>query len=189
MAEKLKVAVIVGSLRKGSITRKVAQALIGEAPATLACTIAEIGDLPLYNQDLEDDVPPPWARFRRAIQASDALLFATPEYNRSIPGGLKNALDVGSRPYGKNSFARKPGAVVSVTPGALGGLAANLALRSALVFIDVPTMQQPEAYIARAGELFDEAGAMKVKETKDFLASFMRAFADWAATITAARKN
>src|SRR5512135_2647639 len=105
MAKQLKVAVIVGSLRKASIARKVAQALIREAPPALACAIAEIGDLPLYNQDLEDDVPAPWARFRAAIQASDALLFATPEYNRSIPGGLKNAIDVGSRPYGKNSFA------------------------------------------------------------------------------------
>jgi chromate reductase, NAD(P)H dehydrogenase (quinone) len=189
MAKQLKVAVIVGSLRKASITRKVAQALIREAPPTLACAIAEIGDLALYNEDLEENAPAPWQRFRAAIQASDALLFATPEYNRSIPGGLKNALDVGSRPSGKNSFAHKPGAVVSVTPYALGGLAANLALRSALVFIDVPTMQQPEAYIAKAGELFDEAGAVKVKETKDFLASFMRAFADWTATIAAAAKR
>ena len=189
MAEQLKVAVIVGSLRKASITRKVAQALIREAPPSLACTIAEIGDLALYNQDLEDDVPAPWARFRAAIQASDALLFATPEYNRSIPGGLKNAIDVGSRPYGKNSFAGKPGAVVSVTPGALGGLAANLAVRSALVFIDVPTMQQPEAYIAKAAELFDDSGKVKIKETRDFMASFMRAFADWAATVAASRKK
>jgi chromate reductase, NAD(P)H dehydrogenase (quinone) len=189
MAQQLNVAVIIGSLRKGSLTRKVANALIRLAPPSLACSIAEIGDLPLYNQDLEDSVPEPWARFRAAIRASDAMLFVTPEYNRSIPGGLKNAIDVGSRPYGKNSFAGKSAGVVSVTPGALGGMAANIALRSALVFVDVPTMQQPEAYIAKAGEIFDDADEIKAKETRDFFTDFMRAYADWVQIIVAARKK
>jgi len=187
MAEKLKVAVIIGSLRQASITRKVANALIRLAPPPLVCSIVEIGDLALYNQDLEDNVPRTWARFRTAIQASDGMLFVTPEYNRSIPGGLKNAIDVGSRPYGKNSFAGKPAGVVSVTPGALGGMAANIALRSALIFLDVPTMQQPEAYIAKAAEIFDNAGEIKAMETRDFLTSFMRAYADWVRRIVGTR--
>ena len=109
----------------------------------------------------------------------DGVLFVTPEYNRSVPGVLKNAIDVGSRPYGKNAWAGKPGAVVSVTPGAIGGLGANHHLRQSLVFIDVPAMPQPEAYIGKAGDLFDERGDLANEPTREFASKFMNAFAAW----------
>jgi chromate reductase len=117
------------------------------------------------------------------------VLFVTPEYNRSIPGGLKNAIDVGSRPYGRNAFEGKAGGVVSVTPGAMGGFGANFAVRNAIVFLNVLTMQQPEAYIGNAKDLFDEAGELKVESTRAFLTSFMSAFADWTGLIAARKKS
>lgn len=145
------IAVIVGSLRAGSFTRKAAQALIERAPAELACRFVEIGDLPLYNEDLETQAPPgPWIRFRDEVRACQGVLFATPEYNRSIPGGLKNAIDVGSRPYGKSVWSGRPAAVVSVSPSKIGGFGANHALRQSFVFLDMPVMQQPEAYVGGA---------------------------------------
>jgi NAD(P)H-dependent FMN reductase len=174
-----RVAVLVGSLRKASLTRRTANALIALAPDALECTVIEIGDLPLYNEDLESSVPPAWSRFRADIARHDAVLFATPEYNRSIPGGLKNAIDVGSRPQGKNVFDRLPAGVVSVTPYKLGAFGANHALRQALVFLNMPAMQQPEAYIGNAGNLFDESGALTNADTRTFLTNFMAAFATW----------
>lgn len=181
MNERRDVAVMVGSLRKGSFSRMTARALGLLAPANLALEIVEIRDLPLYDQDLEARPPPPWVAFRERIRRSDALLFVTPEYNRSVPGVLKNAIDVASRPYGHSAFDRKPGAVVSVSPGTLGGFGANHHLRQSLVFLNVPTMQQPEAYIGSAATLFDDAGELKSEGTRDFLRKFMEAFAAWIA--------
>jgi chromate reductase len=125
-----------------------AKVLVALAPAELQFEIVEIGDLPLYNQDHDDAPPPPYVAFREKIKAADAVLFVTPEYNRSVPGVLKNAIDVGSRPYGHSAWDRKPGAVISVSPGAVGGFGANHHLRQSLVFLNVPAMPQPEAYIA-----------------------------------------
>jgi NAD(P)H-dependent FMN reductase/ketosteroid isomerase-like protein len=175
------IAVLVGSLREASLSRKAAQALIERAPASMTARIVEIGDLPLYNEDLEDAVPEAWTRFRAEIAKSDAVLWVTPEYNRSIPGCLKNALDVGTRPSGKNVFNGMPSAVVSVTPYKLGGLAGNLALRAAFVFPNLPVMQQPEAYLANAKELF--ADGLNDDATSKFLTTFMAAFAAWIETI------
>ena len=179
MASTKNVAVLVGSLRKASLNRKLAQALIAMAPPSLALKIVEIGDLPLYNQDSEDPPPATWADFRKAIAGSDAVLFITPEYNRSVPSALKNAIDVGSRPYGKSAWAGKPGAVISVSPGALGAFGANHHLRQSLVFLNVPAMQQPEAYVGGADKLFDAAGNVTNESTKAFLTKFAAAFATW----------
>jgi chromate reductase, NAD(P)H dehydrogenase (quinone) len=173
------VAVFVGSLRAGSLTRKVANALVALAPTSVDLRLVEIGDLPLYNPDLEENLPEPWVAFRRQVSVADALLFVTPEYNRSVPGGLKNAIDVGSRPYGASVWTGKPGAIVSVSPGALGAFGANHHLRQSLVFLNVPTMQQPEAYVGKANDLFDAAGNLVADGTSTFLAGFMQAFAIW----------
>jgi chromate reductase len=174
------VAVFVGSLRRESYTLKLGQALVALAPAPLKLEIVPIGDLPLYNQDLETETPPAaWVAFRRRVEAADAVLFLTPEYNRSVPAALKNALDVGSRPYGKSAWEGKPGAVASISPGALGAFGANHQLRQALVFVNVPTLQQPEVYIGGAKTLFDEKGELTNEKTREFLQRFMAAFADW----------
>jgi chromate reductase len=174
------VAVIVGSLRKGSFNGLIAQAIVALSPPELAYTFIEIGDLPLYNQDLETAAPPEaWQRFRKQLKAADAVLFVTPEYNRSVPAALKNAIDVGSRPYGQSVYDGKPAAVVSVSPGAVGGFGANHHLRQSLVFLNMATLQQPEAYIGAAGGLFDEAGKLKNEATTKFLTTFASAFAAW----------
>ena len=173
------VAVLVGSLRRASITRKCARALAKRAPTPLALEIVEIRDLALYDEDLEAKPPAAWTTFRQRIARADAVLFATPEYNRSVPGVLKNAIDVGSRPYGHNVFGGKPGAVVSVSPGALAGFGANHHLRQSLVFLDVPTLQQPEVYIGGAAELFDDQGNVLKDGTAKFLDGFLFAFAAW----------
>jgi chromate reductase len=174
------VAILVGSLRKDSFSRKIARAIAELAPASLRLEIVEIGELPLYNQDLDGEhAPAAWRAFRERIRASEAVLFVTPEYNRSVPGVLKNAIDVGSRPYGRSAWSRKPGAVVSVSPGLLGGFGANHHLRQSLVFLDVPVMQQPEAYIGGAADLLDGEGRVKSEGTKEFLRKFGEAFAAW----------
>jgi len=175
------VAVFVGSLRRDSFNRKIAKALIELAPSSLQLEIVEIGHLPLYNQDLEDSTPESWTAFRQRIRAADAVLFVTPEYNRSVPGVLKNAIDVGSRPYGQSAWDGKPGAVVSASPGAIGGFGANHHLRQSLVFLNVPAMQQPEAYIGHVGTLFDDQGRLTNESTRDFLRSFLQAFEAWIA--------
>jgi len=173
------VAVIVGSLGKASFSRNAAKALVKLAPASLAFEFVEIGDLPLYDQDLDPNSPPqPWVRFRDAVRPKDAVLFVTPEYNRSVPGALKNAIDVGSRPYGHSVWSRKPAAIVSTSPGALGGFGANHHLRQSLVFLDMPVLQQPEAYIGHANTLFTEDGEVTDDGTRKFLTGFMTAFAD-----------
>src|SRR5438270_1292616 len=158
--KKYKIGVFVGSLRKESYNLKIAKALITLAPETLSLEIVNIGDLPLYNEDLEKSLPLQWKTFREQLATFDGVLFVTPEYNRSVPAVLKNAIDVGSRPYGKNSWDGKPGAVVSVSPGNIGAFGANHHLRQSLVFINVPAMPQPEAYIGGAAKLFDQNGAL-----------------------------
>ena len=188
MAQK-KIAVLVGSLRKGSFNRKMAHALMKVSPESLSLEIVEIGGLPLYNQDLDDDPPAAWTEFRDRLKKFDGVLFVTPEYNRSVPGVLKNAIDVGSRPYGKNAWAGKPGAIVSVSPGAIGGFGANHHLRQSLVFLDVPAMPQPEAYIGKAGDLFDERGDLSNGSTREFAAKFMHAFAAWIETNASGKRQ
>lgn len=178
------VAVIVGSLRKESFNRKVANALAELAPATLKLNIIEIGQLPIYNQDDDENPPAEWTAFRDRIRAADAVLFATPEHNRSVPAALKNALDVGSRPYGKSAWSGKPGAVVSASPGAIGGFGANHHLRQSLVFLNVPAMAQPEAYIGGADKLFDANGKLVNDGTREFLRSFIQAYDAWIAANT-----
>jgi len=175
------VAVLVGSLRKDSLNRKMAHALAELAPAALKLGIVEIGQLPLYNADEDTNPPAAWTTFRERVRAADALLFVTPEFNRSVPGALKNALDVGSRPSGRSAFSGKPGAIVSVSPGALGAFGANHHLRQSLVFLNVPTMPQPEAYVGGADKLFDAAGKLSNEGTRKFLEQFMQAFAAWIA--------
>ena len=179
MSTTRKVAVLVGSLRKGSLNRKMANALAGLAPEPLQLAIVEIGQLPLYNADDDANPVPVVLQFREQIGAADALLFVTPEFNRSVPGALKNALDVGSRPYGKSMWNGKPGAVISVSPGAIGGFGANHHLRQSFVFLNVPTMAMPEAYIGNAASLFDDRGALTNDSTRAFLQKFMQAFAQW----------
>ncbi len=178
------VVVIVGSLRKDSINRKVAKALAELAPSALKLDIVEIGHLPLYNQDGDANPPAVWTAFRERVKAADAVLFVTPEYNRSVPAPLKNALDVGSRPYGQSAWNGKPGAVVSASPGAIGGFGANHHLRQSLVFLNVPAMQQPEAYIGGADKLFDADGKLNNDGTRKFLQTFMQAFAAWISANT-----
>lgn len=179
MSQVYTIAVVVGSLRKDSINRKVALALIALAPSSLKLNIVEIGDLPLYNEDIDTATPPAaYTAFRQQISAADGVLFVSPEYNRSVPGVLKNAIDVGSRPYGKSAWAGKPGAVISASPGAVGGFGANHHLRQSMVFLNVPCMQQPEAYLSNAGTFFDAAGTLS-EQTKPFLQTFINAFAAW----------
>ncbi|KTC91673.1 NAD(P)H-dependent oxidoreductase [Fluoribacter dumoffii] len=175
------IAVIVGSLRKESYNKKMAKVLIAMAPKSLNLEIVEIGNLPLYNQDLDDENRPPqaWVQFREQMKTYEGVLFVTPEYNRSVPGVLKNAIDVGSRPYGKSIWSKLPGAVISVSPGAIGGFGANNHLRQSFVFLDIPTLQQPESYIGGAGDLFDDQGNIIKEDTKKFLQKFIDAYAAW----------
>jgi chromate reductase len=187
MASAANVVVLVGSLRKESLNRKIANALIALNAAPLKFEFAELGHLPLYNQDLDGENPPsPWVTFRQQIKSADAILFVTPEYNRSVPGALKNALDVASRPYGKSTWDGKPVAVISVSPGVIGAFGANQHLRQSFVFLNMPAMQQPEAYIGGAANLFDAEGRLNNESTRDFLSKFVQSFAAW---IKANRKN
>jgi chromate reductase len=183
MSRSLDVAVLVGSLRKESYNRKIALAIAEIAAPALKLEIVEIGGLPLYNEDDDAATPPTaWTAFRERIRGADAVLFVTPEYNRSVPGVLKNAIDVGSRPYGKSAWSGKPGAVVSVSPGALGGFGANHHLRQSLVFLDVPVLQQPEAYVGGVAGLLDAQGRLSNPDTRAFLGTFAAAFAAWIGT-------
>jgi chromate reductase len=180
MAQK-KIAIFVGSLRRESFNRRIAKELIKASPDSLKLEIVEIAGLPLYNQDFDDNPPVAYTQFREALKKFDGVLFVTPEYNRSVPAVLKNAIDVGSRPYGKNVWDGKSGAVVSVSVGAIGGFGANHHLRQSLVFLNVPTMPQPEAYIGNAANLFDEKGNLSNDATREFIRKFMQAFAEWIA--------
>lgn len=180
------VAVVVGSLRKESLNRKLALVMREIAAPELTLNLVEIGNLPLYNQDDDEGghVPAAWSVFRQSIKASDAVLFVTPEYNRSVPSALKNAIDVGSRPYGQSAWDKKPAAIISVSPGALGAFGANHHLRQSLVFLNMPTLQQPEAYIGHAAQLFDASGKLINDSTREFLRKFAQAFSGWIASNT-----
>lgn len=182
-----KIGVIVGSLRKGSFSRSIAKAAVELAPADYSYEFVEIGDLPLYNEDLdaEGQVPAAWTRFRKQIGELDGYLFVTPEYNRSIPAAIKNALDVGSRPYGASQWNGKPGAIISVTPGGFGAFGANHHLRQPMVFLNVAIMQQPEAYISNVTQCLDENGQVTNEKTREVLANFMQAFTAWVKKISA----
>jgi len=177
---KPRIAFLNGSLRKGSFNGRLGLAIIAATKDRLEFVIPSL-DLPLYNQDLDTAEPPePWVTFRDAIRPVDAILFGSPEYNRSMSGTLKNAIDVGSRPYGKSVFSKKPAAVFSSSPGLTGGFGSNHHVRQSCVFLDMPVMQQPEAYwgtinddkIGMDGTLHDEMLAK-------FVTGFAAAFADW----------
>ena len=189
MPQPRTVAVIVGSLRKDSVSRKIARAFEKLTP-NLKFTELEIGNLQLFNQDLEATPTAEWVKFREQVKAADAVLFVTPEYNRSMPGVLKNAVDVASRPYGSSAWNGKPGAVIGVSPGAIGAFGANHHLRQSLVFLNVPVLSQ-EAYVGNAYSLFDENGELINEATAEFLRAYGQAFAQWIDTIApveAARK-
>jgi chromate reductase len=173
------IAVIVGSLRKESLNLKMAKELISLVPESLSAELLTIGDLPLYNEDLEASIPAQWKRFRDQLHGFVGVLFVTPEYNRSIPGVLKNAIDVGSRPRDKNAWDGKPGAIVTVSTGSIGGFGANHHLRQSLVFVNVPVMPQPEAYIGGSAKLFDDKGKLTNDSTREFLRKFAVAFSEW----------
>ena len=184
-----RIAIIVGSLRKDSINRKVAKSLCAFAGDKLDCEIVEIGDLPLYNQDYDSDSPEPFVRFRERIAAADGILFVTPEYNRGVPGVLKNAIDIGSRPYGHSVWDKKPAAIVSASPGRIGGFGANHQLRQACVFLNMPVMQQPEAYLGHVGDdSFEADGCLKEGQLKGLIVKLASAFADWVEMIQRARR-
>jgi chromate reductase len=173
------IAVIVGSLRKDSINRKIARILVELAPPQLVLRIVEIGNLPLCNQDDDDQSPAESVAFRASVKAADAVCFVTPEYNRSIPAPLNNALDVGSRPYGQNVWAGKPGAIISPSPSPIGGFGANQHLRQSLVALDVPTLAQPEMYLGHADQLFDVSGDLTDDRARALMKNFLQAFQSW----------
>jgi chromate reductase len=172
------IAVIVGSLRKDSLNRRVAQALIKLAPASLTLEIIEIGQLPLYNQDFDADSPAPYGEFRQKIATADGVLFVTPEHNRSMPAALKNAVDIGSRPYSKSVWNAKPGAVISASPSLQGGFGATHHLRQSLTCLNVYTMQAPETYLSQADKLFDPVGEL-TEPGHALLKRFIDCYAEW----------
>lgn len=178
--EELRVVALVGSLRRASYTRRLVLALQSVAPTGLKIETVGLGDLPLYNEDEETATPPAaWRTFRERVEQADAILFATPEYNRSVPGVLKNAIDVGSRPYGASVWTGKPAAVLSVSPGALGAFGANHHLRQSLVFLDMPVLQQPEAYVGGIEHLIGAGGEITRPDTRVFLRQFLEHFERW----------
>ncbi len=184
MPVERRVAVLVGSLRKESFNRKAAEAVVGLAPPHLKFEFLQIGDLPPYNEDADNDTPPElWTAFREDVAAADAILFATPEYNRSVPGVLKNAIDVASRPYGQGALVGKPAAVISASIGQIGGFGANHHLRQMLAYLDMPTLAQPEIYLGPASQLFGESGELAKESTRDLLKDFIETFAQWIETV------
>jgi chromate reductase len=184
-----KIAILVGSLREGSLNRKIARSICAIRNDGLDCSMVEIGDLPLYNQDLDTSNPPEqWKRFRDQVRPADGVLFVSPEYNRGIPGVLKNAIDVGSRPYGQSVFDKKPGAIVTVSPGSIGGFGANHQIRQACVFLNMPVMQQPEAYLGHVSDdSFDQEGKLKDGALKELVTKLAHAFHDWVDMIHRSR--
>ena len=173
------IAVVVGSLRRDSINRKLASALERLAPAEFSFRQLEIGDLPLYSQDDDQDPAASVNRLKGEIAAASGLLFVTPEYNRSIPGLLKNALDQGSRPYGQNAWAGKPAGIMGASPGTIGTAMAQQHLRNILAYLDVPSLCQPEAFIQIRDGFFDETGDIPNPNTKKFLQGWMDAYVAW----------
>ncbi len=185
-----KIAIIVGSLREGSFNRKIARSVCAIRGDNLECEMVEIGDLPLYNQDFDalPQQPKEYVRFRDQVRGVDGILFCTPEYNRGVPGVLKNAIDVGSRPYGHSVWDKKPAAIISASPGAIGGFGANHQLRQACVFLNMPMMQQPEAYLSNvSADDFDSDGCLKDGKTKQFVETIAHAFHDWVDMIHRSR--
>jgi chromate reductase len=184
-----KIAIIVGSLRRESINRRIAHSICALSGDKLDCRMVEIGDLPPFNQDNEYDPPEPHSRFKAEIAAADGILFCTPEYNRGVPGVLKNAIDVGSRPYGESVWDKKPAAIISASPGSIGGFGANHQLRQACVFLNMPMMQQPEAYLSNVSEdRFDADGCLVEGPLRDVVTSLADAFADWVDIIHRSRR-
>lgn len=181
------VIVLIGSLRRASISRRLASALADIAPPSMALEIIDLAELAMYNEDLEHESPEPWRVFRERVRRADAVLVITPEYNRSIPAVLKNALDVGSRPYGHSVWDGKPCAVISQSPGPLGGFGANHHLRQCMVFLNMPTLQQPEAYLVGSNELLDEQGEFRAAETGTYLSKVLDSFARWIGRVAAER--
>jgi len=179
---KTKVAVFVGSLRKDSINKKLAKAVEKLMPADFEFDYVDIGALPLYNQDYDADYPPTYRHLKQQIEAADALLFVTPEYNRSVPGVLKNAIDIGSRPWGKNSFAGKPAAVIGASIGTIGTAIAQQHVRGSLAFVDAPTLAQPEVFVHFKDGLIDDDGNIGNDDTRKFLQGFVDKYAAWVAT-------
>lgn len=186
-AQPRTVAVLVGSLRKDSVSRKLA-GLVAQLTPQLDFRIVEIGDLPHFDQDLEAAPPAPWVRFRQEIAGADAVLFISPEFNRGIPGALKNAIDVGSRPYGQSVWTGKPGGVITLSPGPIGGYGANHAIRQSLAVLNVPVLPQPEAYIGGAWTIFNEAGELANPGLADLLRGYGAAFAGWIEILAPAAK-
>lgn len=178
--KNIKIGVLVGSVRRDSFTRKVAEIITAYMPEHFEMKMIEIGDLSLFNQDYDDDgaTPAPWVRFRKEISEMDGFLFLTPEYNRSYPPVLKNALDIASRPYGQNVWSGKPGAVISVSPGKIGGFGANHHLRQVLSFLNIYIMQQPESYIGEVNSVWDENGTVQERSAK-FLQGIADSYAKW----------
>jgi chromate reductase, NAD(P)H dehydrogenase (quinone) len=184
-----KIAIIVGSLREASLNRKVARSICAMRNDNLECSMIEIGDLPLYNQDSDANPPEQYVRFRQQIAEADGVLFVSPEYNRGIPGVLKNAIDVGSRPYGQSAFDKKPAAIVTASPGSIGGFGANHQIRQAAVFLNMPVMQQPEAYLGHVSDdSFDADGCLKEGPLKELVANLAHAFHDWVDMIHRSRQ-
>lgn len=175
------IGILAGSLRKESFSKKIGNALIAMAPEGFEFRIVSLDDLPIYNQDFDDhnQVPEAYSVFRNEAKALDGFIFITPEYNRSVPAVLKNALDVGSRPYGQSVWDGKPGAVFSNSPGNVSGFGANHHLRQSLVFLNVPVMQQPEVYINKSNELFDEKGEFRDERSRVFLQKAVDAYIIW----------
>lgn len=181
MSKKTTVGIIVGSARRGSFNKAIADYFAKNLPENFEAEFIRIDNLKLYNQDYDSDnqTPEEWTEFRNKIKSKDSFLFFSPEYNRSITPILKNALDIGSRPYGQNVWGKKPGAVISASVGSMGGFGANHHLRQVLSYLDVYTMQQPEAYIKEANKIFDDMGNVKDAGTKDFLDLLIKSFVDW----------
>lgn len=171
-----KLGIVVGSLRKESYSKKIAKNVAELLPHNCTAELIEIGGLPLYSEEYDDNPPAEYRTFRTQVKGCDAILFVTPEYNRSIPGVLKNALDVGSRPYGQSVWAGKPAAIISQSVGNLGGFGSNHHLRQVLTFLDMPALQQPEAYLADSSSLFDGSGRIKNQDTVQYLQGFVNAF-------------
>lgn len=183
------IAIIVGSLREGSINRKIARSICAIRNDNLDCSMVEIGDLPLYNQDYDGNPPDQYIRFREQVAAADGVLFVSPEYNRGIPGVLKNAIDVGSRPYGQSVFDKKPAAIVTASPGSIGGFGANHQIRQAAVFLNMPVMAQPEAYLGHVrDDSFDEDGCLREGPLKELVVKLAHAFHDWVNMIHRSRQ-
>lgn len=180
-----RIATVVGSLRKDSFNRKLAGAVERLAPPELAFESLEIGDLPLYNQDDDPNPHPNVRRIKSQIAAAQGLLFVTPEYNRSVSGVLKNAIDHASRPYGQNAWAGKPAGILGISVGAAGTSMAQQHLRNMLAYLDVPTLGQPEVFLQMKDGLFDGSGAIAVESTKKFLQGWMDRYVEWVRRHTA----